>query len=97
MVKLFVANYSSGDWDDYSDRQVFVSHDKQLVENWVEKFNRILVRWKEYYSQYGENVHEFCEDCKLTLKEEVEDYRIILRFYQLRDINEAFITEIELR
>lgn len=98
MKVIYGANYSGGDWDDYFEKQIFVSQDKQVVEDWINKFNKLLKEWKEYYSQFGENIHSFCEDCRLILKEEyVENYRIVFRFYQLRDINKAFITTIKLR
>lgn len=96
MTKLFVANYSKGEWDDYHEKQVFVSHDEQKVQDWVEKFNQKLERWKEYYSRFEEDENPECPECRKWIKEEFIEQHFY-RWIELRDTNGAFLTQIELR
>jgi hypothetical protein len=41
METIYLACYSTGDYDSYSEEIVFGSKDQQLVQNWVDKFLRL--------------------------------------------------------
>lgn len=42
MNKIYVAIIGSGGWEDYSESEVFASFDKDKVEKWVGRFNKIV-------------------------------------------------------
>jgi hypothetical protein len=96
MNTIYLAKYSKGDWDDYHTITVFVSADKKKIENWVEKFNSIVEKWKKYYFQFEEDLVPNCDECRKWIKDEYID-QYFDRWIAFRDINEAFLEEIELR
>lgn len=51
MEKCYVVYTES---DGYEGRGTeFVTTSKEKAENWVEKYNSMLKRWKEHYSKYS--------------------------------------------
>jgi hypothetical protein len=46
--RMYVAQYSIGDFTDYFQIKVFASENKQTVTDWVKKFNRILAAKKDF-------------------------------------------------
>ncbi|WNN12398.1 hypothetical protein MA9V2_149 [Chryseobacterium phage MA9V-2] len=46
--KIFLAQYSYGEYSDRTDKVAFASHDEAKVDAWVAKYNRIL---ESYQSQ----------------------------------------------
>jgi len=93
--KLFVANYSRGDYDDYYEHSVFVSEEKELVEKWVEKFNSKLKIWKEYFNSFNQGKVSD-ESGWERVKDEFVDTKYE-RWYYIKHQNKAFISEIEIR
>jgi hypothetical protein len=89
MKIMYIVKYESGSYDDYFVQDVFVTNNKELAEKWVNKFNSRITYWKEVIKQY--NNEDGYLDRKYWAIPFVKRYRII------RDINEAFIEEIELR
>jgi len=96
MGNIYRANYRGGDWDDFFNCTVFVSLDKEKVINWVDKFNRILKQYREFYSKF-EQVEEAQMGCsnEIWIKDEYLDY--FRRWKRLRDIECAYLDEIQLR
>jgi len=86
---MYVVKYSSGSWDDYGVTNVFVTEDLEKAEKWVNKFNARVEYWKEILKQY------YDEDGYLDEKY----YRspVSRWFWNIKDINNAFFDEIELR
>lgn len=91
MKKIYIAKYSRGSYDDFTTIDVFVSDNKEIVENWVLKFNTKLKYWKEYFSQFS---HPWSVQ---ILDEKYYDSINGDRFYEVLDTNKAFIKEIEVR
>lgn len=91
MEKIYLAKYSVGHHDDYHVMDVFASHDKELVEKWVEKFNSKLSTWKEYFAQFSSNYSIYILDEKYYNKINSE------RFDMIVECNCAFMEELEIR
>lgn len=86
---MYIVKYSSGSWDDYGVTNVFVTEDLEKAEKWVNKFNARVEYWKEILKQY------YDEDGYLD--EKYWSTPFAKRYWKIRDTNEAFIEEIELR
>jgi hypothetical protein len=91
MKKIYLAKYSMGHYDDYREINVFASHDKDLVEKWIEKFNSKLEVWKNYFSQFSNQYSIYCLDEKYYNKINGE------RFDAIVECNRAFIEELEIK
>lgn len=87
---IYIATYSSGMFDSYN-YEVFASHDKSKVAKWVKRFNSILKRLKQRNKQFEKK--EFGMFC---IKDEYATSHF-LQWLKVRDLNNAFIQEIELR
>lgn len=72
-----------GSFDDYHVLYVFATESKEKAEAYVEKFNRIIPKAKEYYNRLYDD---------LNIEDEQFD-----RYFKYYDTNEAFIQEIEVR
>lgn len=84
---MYIVKYSTGSWDDYYQINIFVTTDKEMAEKYVEKFNNILKKWKEYYSQFKDE-YGGIKDEYLKMSD---------RFYSLMEINKCSFKEIEIR
>lgn len=87
MDKIYLVQYSSGEWGDYSSGILFVTPDKSTAIAYKKKFNRILKRWKKYYSQFG--------DKNGCLKDEYSEY--CERYYNIMELNECFYKEVRVK
>lgn len=92
MEKIYVAYYSEGSYDDYRKIIVFASTDKRKVTKWCTKFNKILKKWQDYYSQYETKNYGYF---KWIGDEYVDLY--FNRWHFLKSVNKANYYEIELR
>ncbi len=50
MSKAYLVSYSSGTYDTYIKVNHFVTFDKNKAEVYVEKLNRILEQYKDYFN-----------------------------------------------
>lgn len=89
--KIYLCCYSTGEYDDYGVVIVFATTNKSKAKRWVSKFNKILKKWRGYYSQFEEDktIFNWIKD------EYVEKY--FDRWNRIRKINNAFVEEVELR
>lgn len=89
---IYGARVSGGSYDDHWETIKFVSLDKELVEKWVEKYNRILKKIGKFYEQrylaYPKKGNYY-SDPKLNL--------LASKHYKVDDFWEAVVEEIELR
>jgi hypothetical protein len=90
MKKMYLVQYSVGDWDSYTVN-IFVTDNEELAKLYVEKFRSKLKKWKGYYAEmFGIDSDLFC----------LEDYaqnKYYDRFCQIMDTNNAYYLKIELR
>jgi hypothetical protein len=87
MGKMYLVQYSSGEWGDYSSGILFVTPDKSTAISYKKKFNKILKRWKKYYSQFNDS-SDWIKD------EYMEHFR---RWHTIMELNKCFYTEIQVR
>lgn len=91
--RIYLACYSTGEYEDFEIHVVFASNVKSRVTKWVSKFNKMHKRWKAHYDQYcddryGDIIGRWIKD---------EHFDKSHRWHMLRNINRAYCTEIELR
>ena len=51
----YLVRYSGGSYDDYYSAVVFVTNKKSTATKYCTKFNKLLGKWKTYYSQFETN------------------------------------------
>lgn len=83
---MYLVQYSTGDWADFSAHELFVTHDEETARNYINKFNDLVNKWSDYYSS-------------LDLSDVPEERNSIVweRRRMFEDIHNAFYTEIEIR
>ena len=91
--KIYLACYSTGEYDDLGIHVVFASNVKSRVTKWVSKFNKMHKRWKAHYDQYCDDRYEGALGRWIA----EEHYDKSNRWHMLRNINRAYYAEIELR
>jgi hypothetical protein len=83
---LFIVKYSKGCWDDFVKVTVFVTKSEVTAKEYVDKFNRILLRWKRYWSVL-EGSDEWYED----------NCTNFARWNLIKEMNEAYYEKIQTR
>lgn len=88
MEDIYLVNMSGGNPDDCFDYTLFATTDKDLAERYVEKFNRILAKAKDYKKKFEDNnewiKHEYFE-------------QYYDRWSRITYANICYYTEIEIR
>jgi hypothetical protein len=89
--KIYLVQYDGGSYEDSFEATVFATTKKSTATKYVTKFNRILKKWKQYYSQY--------EDKTLGISWITDEYakKYFNRWYSLRRINKCYYHEVEVR
>lgn len=54
MEKIYLVKYRGGDFDSSYNVTIFATFDENKAVKYIEKFNHILKKWKQYYSQFEE-------------------------------------------
>ena len=86
--KIYIAKYSTGRYEDYTEHIVFASTNKSKVTKWCTKFNKMIKKWSDYYKKY-EGDFGGIKDEYIT--------KHFGRWNWLRNINEAYFEETEIR
>ena len=86
--KIYIAKYSTGKYEDFTEHIVFASTNKSKVTKWCTKFNKMIKKWSDYYKKY--------EDSFGWIKGEYVT-KHFERWNKLRRINRAYYEEIEIR
>ena len=88
MTKIYIVKYSSDNYDDYTETEIFATFDKKKAEKYVKRFNKLLKKWKKYFfERFGSPCYEINEN----------DYYIFYRYITITEINRCFLTEIKIR
>ena len=85
--EIFAVAYYGGEYDDYFNKTVFVTKNEQTAIDYVNKFNSILQKWKDYYKQFEEDG---------WIKKEFED-GYFRRWLQIRNVSKCYYTKIQIR
>jgi len=91
MEKIYVVKYCGGSYESYYDVIIFATMKKSVATKYVTKFNRILKKWKEHYTQFEEVEMGF----SWIKKEHVGSH--FNRWWSLREVTKCYMDEIELR
>ena len=54
-AKYYKCYYTCGEYDDYQIIDVFITNNLNKAKRWSSKFNKIIKKWKLYYSRYEGN------------------------------------------
>jgi uncharacterized protein YnzC (UPF0291/DUF896 family) len=90
-MKAYLVQKVHGSFYEAYSRNIFATTSKENAEKYIEKFNRLLEKWKEYYSQFEEKE----EGGVPWLKEKYMDK--FRRWEQISDIIKCKYVEIEIR
>ena len=92
MDKIYLVKYYGGSYDNYYTTIIFATTNKSKATKYVTKFNRILKKWKEYYSHF--------EDDRLgfkCIKKEFVTQSVYDRWHNLRNITKCYYEEVPMR
>ena len=84
---MLVVKYSEGCWDDFCVHDIFATTDEEKAKAYCEKFNRIISKWKNYWSTIVSKDDDWLDD-------DTYNYN---RYHQITDINTAWYDKIEIR
>jgi hypothetical protein len=90
MKKMYLVQYSVGDWDSYTVN-IFVTDNEELAKLYVEKFRAKLKKWKDYYTEM------FGVDSDWIYSEDNVQNKHYNRFCQIMEVNNAYYYKIEIR
>jgi len=51
MKHMYIVKYNGGSYEDYYEKDIFVTDSFEVAEKYVSKFNSILCKWKLYYDR----------------------------------------------
>jgi hypothetical protein len=88
---MYIVKYYGGSYEDSYTRIVFVTDKKSTATKYVTRFNKILKKWKEHYSQYEEQSIPSFKWIKDTFNHKFP------RWYALSNVTKAYWEEIEVR
>lgn len=88
---IYIVYYTTGSYDDYQENVIFATKVKSKATKYVTKFNKILKKWKTYYSQFEEDRYGM----KWIKKEHIDKY--FDKWYKVRDIGRCSYYEVKLR
>jgi hypothetical protein len=91
MKKIYIVKYGFGGYDDYTEVIIFATINEATAKKYVQRFNRILKKWKEHYAQYENGERGF-----RWLKDEYAETHFE-RWNMLREIKGCFYHQVELR
>lgn len=91
MKTIYLIKYSVGSYEDYKEITVFATAVKKVATKYVTKANKILKKWKDYYSQF--------EDNRIGIKWIKEEYieKYYNRWSSIKAVNRFYWEEIEVR
>lgn len=87
--EIYVVVLSSGFYDDYCASNHFATFDFEVAKAWIEKYNRILVKWQKYYT----GIHDIEDE-----PEEQDDspyWNTLNRYYDIYDRHLASIETVK--
>jgi hypothetical protein len=91
--EAYLVKYGGGYWGDTFQANIFVTLDEKVAKEYVNKFNRILQAYKDFYKKFEETVELGIEITDIS--ENYKEYSE--RYYRLEQIDEAYYTKIEIR
>lgn len=91
MKHIFIVYYYGGEYEEFEEKIVFATFDRDVAEKYIQKFNSILDKWKEYYSQFEDNGFHFSPYLKLEHEDKYD------RWDKLNRITKCVYRKIQIR
>lgn len=86
---MYIVKYSSGNYEDFMEYNVFVTKNKNLAEKYVEKFKQLVIKVDAHYDfmfeKYGKYSDEFYKHVCMDRK------------YTFQEFNNVYFSEIDVR
>ena len=89
--KVYLVKYSQGRYDTFEVTDIFVTFNEETAINYMNRFNYLIKEYRKFYSKFEETNSRV----RNWIKDEYNDYYD--RWYWLREINDCFIVEMEIR
>ena len=83
---MWIVQHSEGSYDSYCVHDIFATTDEEKAKAYVEKFNRIICKWQDYWETIVKD--ENWED---------NDKYDFWRWNQINDMGRAWYDKIEIR
>ena len=83
MDKIYLVRHCGGSYEDSWDNVIFATISKKNAQKYVQKYNRVLEKWKVYYSQF--------EDKRRVLSKNFH------RWHQINSFINCYFEEIDVR
>lgn len=90
MKTIYLINSSCGYYDDYYTTTVCAFDNLEKAQEYVEKYNRILGKLKQFYKHFDRDEMD-------DLENDSPEVQLLLKYMNIGDEHEARIEEIELR
>lgn len=91
MEHIYLVKYSVGEYSDYYTVTVFATHSINKAKKYVSRFNKLLKKWNQYYSQFEDNSRGIN-----WIKDEYANTHFD-RWNQIRNTNKCFYDKLEIR
>ena len=65
---MYVVKYDGGQYEDYFERDLFVTESLELAQKYVAKFNAILEKWRLYYDSLYYDCKLYCNRADYVLE-----------------------------
>jgi hypothetical protein len=85
--QFYLVYYFGGSYSDFFRTILFITQNEQKAQEYCEKFNKIVEKWRAFYNQFQESEYE--------LKPEYEEY--FERWHHLNQITLCTYVNIETR
>ena len=89
MEKMYLVKYDVGNWEEYYEVMLFVTGDLSLAEGYINRFNDLLERYRDFYRLVEGEDGDFCDEGRN------EDY--FGRWKFLWSIGVCYWEEVEVR
>ena len=83
MKNMYLVQYSEGSYDTYYVTYLFVTADEQVAKTYVDKFNKLLEKWQDYFESTDD------EGNYININD--------MRYYDIMNINKCSYGKIEVR
>ena len=93
-MSMFIIKRSEGSWDDYFEKDIFITTDEETAKKYCDKANNLLPKLKEFFIQLDDDadiMDEFTEDKKKLIT------KLWIKYKRFNDITNWFYKEIEIR
>lgn len=90
MKTAYLVKYQGGSWDDYYNANVFVTLNEETAKKYIDKANKMLLKWKEYFKKFEDESGWFDDE-----KHSVDDW--YMRWKQIKNISNFYFETITIK